>query len=77
MLVLTRQPGQKILIGRDIELCVLSVRGHRVRVGISAPEEVTILRDELVAPHPVEIARHQAGDPVAGDPGVRLSAAGT
>ncbi len=47
MLVLSRRPGQSILIGRDIEIVVLSSDGVQVRVGIRAPREVTVLRREL------------------------------
>jgi carbon storage regulator len=49
MLVLTRKPGEAIVIGPDIEVRVLSVgRGGQVRLGIAAPDEVLILREELV-----------------------------
>ena len=47
MLVLSRRPGQSILIGRDIEIVVLGSDGVQVRVGIRAPREVTVLRREL------------------------------
>ena len=48
MLVLTRRPDQSILVGRDIVITVLEVRGDQVRVGISAPAEIAIRREELV-----------------------------
>lgn len=47
MLVLTRKPGETIQIGNDIVLTILEVCGERVRVGIVAPDDVTILRGEL------------------------------
>ena len=47
MLVLTRKPGQSIMIGDDIEVQVLSVAGDKVRLGITAPREVGIFRDEV------------------------------
>ncbi len=47
MLVLTRKPGQSILIGDGIEVQVLSVSGEKVRLGITAPRDVTIFRDEV------------------------------
>jgi two-component system, OmpR family, response regulator len=48
MLVLSRRPNEKILFpGKNIGVQVLSVRGSNVRLGIEAPPEVTILRDEL------------------------------
>jgi carbon storage regulator len=47
MLVLTRKPGQSIIIGDDIEIQVLSVAGEKVRIGISAPRDVSIFRHEV------------------------------
>ena len=48
MLVLTRKPGQSIMIGEGIEVQVLSVAGEKVRLGITAPRDVTIFRDEVL-----------------------------
>ena len=48
MLVLTRKPGEKILIGDDIVITVLDARGDSVRIGIDAPRGVKIQRDEVV-----------------------------
>ncbi len=47
MLVLTRKPGEKIHIGSGITITVLEIRGNKIRIGIEAPEEVTVLRAEL------------------------------
>ncbi|CDN43214.1 carbon storage regulator CsrA [Paenibacillus sp. P22] len=47
MLVLSRKKGESILIGHDIELSVLEVTADGIRLGISAPKDVTILRKEL------------------------------
>jgi carbon storage regulator len=47
MLVLSRKTGQEIVIGDTIRLTVVAVRGNRVRLGVSAPREVSIQRDEL------------------------------
>ena len=49
MLVLSRKPGQAILIGDDIEISIVEVRGDTVRIGINAPRNITILRQELMA----------------------------
>ena len=49
MLVVSRRPGQSVLIGQDIEVFVLEVQGSQVRVGINAPRKVRVLRRELVA----------------------------
>ena len=47
MLVLTRKPGQSIMVGDDIEVQVLSVAGEKVRLGITAPRDVGIFRNEV------------------------------
>jgi carbon storage regulator len=48
MLVLTRKRGETIVIGEDIILTVFEVQGNRVRLGIDAPDQVGVLRGELV-----------------------------
>jgi carbon storage regulator len=58
MLVLTRKPGQKILIGDEIEVTILDIRGEGIRVGISAPRDVRIQREEVV--RAVEAANREA-----------------
>ncbi|MEZ0325016.1 MAG: carbon storage regulator CsrA [Fimbriimonas sp.] len=47
MLVLTRKVGQSIVIGDEIEVVVLEVRGEQVRVGIRAPKTVSVHRKEV------------------------------
>ena len=47
MLVLTRRPGESIMIGDDIVVTVLDVRGDVVRVGIKAPRSVQVHREEV------------------------------
>lgn len=47
MLVLTRKPDQSIMVGNDIEITVLEVRGEQVRLGIRAPRNVTVHRKEV------------------------------
>lgn len=49
MLVLTRRPNQSIMIGSDIVVTVLEVRGDQVRLGIKAPRDVDVHRDEVWA----------------------------
>ncbi len=48
MLILQRKAGESLVIGEDITIRVVSVDGTRVRLAISAPEDVSILRSELV-----------------------------
>ncbi|AIE85042.1 carbon storage regulator CsrA [Fimbriimonas ginsengisoli] len=47
MLVLTRKIGQSIVIGDEIEVVVLEVRGEQVRIGIRAPKSVSVHRKEI------------------------------
>jgi carbon storage regulator len=47
MLVLTRRVGESIAIGDDITVTVLSVFGNQVRLGISAPRDVAVHREEI------------------------------
>lgn len=47
MLVLSRKEGEKIMIGDKIEIVVLKIIGKRVQLGITAPPDVQILRQEL------------------------------
>jgi carbon storage regulator len=48
MLVLSRKPSQSIMIGSDIKITIVKVERNQVRIGIEAPRDVTILRDELI-----------------------------
>ena len=52
MLILTRRPGETIIIetptGVKITVAVLGVKGNQIRIGTDAPKDVTILREELV-----------------------------
>jgi carbon storage regulator len=47
MLILTRRLGETILIGDDIEVTIAHIDGNQVRVGIKAPKDVDIVREEL------------------------------
>ena len=47
MLVLSRKEGERIMIDSRIQVTILAVRGNRVRLGVIAPEEVAIHREEV------------------------------
>ena len=49
MLVLTRRANQSIMIGHDVKVTVLEVRGDQVRLGITAPRSVDVHREEVWA----------------------------
>jgi carbon storage regulator len=46
MLILTRRPRQVVMVGRDVQIMVLDIAGDRVRLGITAPRELKVLRQE-------------------------------
>lgn len=48
MLVLTRKPHESLAIGDNIEITVLGVKGNQVQIGIDAPNDICILREELI-----------------------------
>ena len=48
MLILTRRIDEALLIGDDVKVVVLSVKGNQVRLGIEAPKDVHIVRSELL-----------------------------
>ena len=62
MLVLTRRPGEGILIGPNVEVVILELDGGHVRLGIRAPREVTVLRRELLEQVQAENRRAAACD---------------
>ena len=47
MLVLSRKKDEKIMVGNDIEICVVEIRGDKVRLGVEAPKEVPVHRREV------------------------------
>ncbi|WP_373768165.1 carbon storage regulator CsrA [Glaesserella sp.] len=47
MLILTRKIGESLLIGDDVEITVLSIRGSQVKLGVKAPKEISVHREEI------------------------------
>jgi carbon storage regulator len=53
VLVLSRKSGEKFQVGTDITITVLEIQGHRVRIGIEAPRQLSVLRAELSDARPM------------------------
>ena len=47
MLILTRRAGETVMIGNDVTITVLGVKGNQVRIGINAPKDVAVHREEI------------------------------
>ena len=47
MLILTRRVGETVVIGNDVDVTVLGVKGNQVRLGVKAPREVSVHREEI------------------------------
>ena len=48
MLILTRRVGESLMIGEDVTITVLGVKGNQVRIGVKAPKEVAVHREEIL-----------------------------
>ncbi len=49
MLILTRRIGETVVIGDDVDITVLGIKGNQVRLGVKAPKEVSVHREEIYA----------------------------
>jgi carbon storage regulator len=58
MLILTRRVGETVMIGNDVTVTVLGVKGNQVRIGINAPKSVAVHREEIFE----RIKREQQGE---------------
>jgi carbon storage regulator len=58
MLILTRRVGETVMIGNDVTVTVLGVKGNQVRIGINAPKNVAVHREEIFE----RIKREQQGE---------------
>jgi len=47
MLILTRRVGETIMVGDDVQVTVLGIKGNQIRIGIDAPEKIAVHREEI------------------------------
>ena len=65
MLILTRRVGETLMIGDDVTITVLGVKGNQVRIGVNAPKDVAVHREEIYQ----RIQKEKTGQDIESDSG--------
>lgn len=65
MLIITRRPGEKIVLGEDIVVTLMEISGQTARIGIAAPQELPVYREEIWESVKAENQAAAAADPDA------------
>lgn len=68
MLILTRRVGETLKVGNDVDVTVLGVKGNQIRIGIKAPKNVAVHREEIFdrIQREAELAQRSGSDPARG-----------
>jgi len=67
MLILTRRVGESLIIGDDVTITVLGVKGNQVRIGVNAPRDVAVHREEILNRIQADAASDQNEDEGVGN----------
>ena len=59
MLILTRRSGETLMIGDDVSVTVLGVKGNQVRIGVEAPRDILVHRDKFISAFKTSALRRQ------------------
>ncbi|CDG20557.1 Carbon storage regulator homolog [Xenorhabdus poinarii G6] len=60
MLIITRRPQEKIMISDDIEVVILGINGNQVKIGVKAPEGISVHREEIYQRIQQEIKQYES-----------------